>query len=145
MLHSFRWSSLLVVPLLFVVAVSGASAGSRDNAAAAPVKTAAAHILVNANGMTLYIFSKDTKGKSNCSAGCAKIWPPLTLAAGSTVPPKMTGVPGTFGEIMLAGGAAQLTYDGAPLYTFVNDKKPGDINGQGVAGVWWAVVVPGAM
>ena len=55
----------------------------------------------------------------------------------------MAGVAGTFGEIMLARGADQLTYDGAPLYTCANDKKPGDINGQGVAGVRWAVVAPG--
>lgn len=145
MVFSFRLSSLLLVPLLLVVVVSGASAGARNGAVAAPVKTAAAHILVDAKGMTLYVYAKDTKGKSNCTGQCATFWPPLVLAKGMTVPSKMAGVPGTFGEIMLAGGANQLTYDGAPLYTFANDKKPGDISGQGVAGVWWAVVVPGVM
>ena len=34
----------------------------------------------------------------------------------------------------------RLTYDGAPLYTFVKDKKPGDRTGQGAYGVWWVVV-----
>ncbi|HXT33958.1 MAG TPA: hypothetical protein VN837_00145 [Chloroflexota bacterium] len=38
-----------------------------------------------------------------------------------------------------------MTYDGAPLYTFANDKKPGDVNGEGVLGLWWAVVVGSGM
>jgi predicted lipoprotein with Yx(FWY)xxD motif len=142
MVHSFRLSSLLLAPLLLVVAVAGASAGTRSSATAAPVKTAAAHILVDAKGMTLYVYAKDTKGKSNCTGQCAQFWPPLLPAKGSKAPATMAGFAGTFGEITRAGGADQLTYDGAPLYTFANDKKPGDINGQGVAGLWWAVVVP---
>ncbi len=145
MAQSYRLLWLLAVPLLLIAAVSGVNAGTRSGAVAAPVKTAAAHILVNAQGMTLYVFAKDAKGKSTCTGQCAKFWPPVLLAKGVMAPAKMAGVPGTFGEIMLAGGGDQLTYDGAALYTFANDKKPGDINGQGVAGVWWAVVVPGAM
>ena len=38
-----------------------------------------------------------------------------------------------------------VTYDGAPLYRFVQDKKPGDMTGQGLdvaGGYWWVVVVP---
>ena len=47
---------------------------------------------------------------------------------------------------MRTGGAQQLTFDGAPLYTFVKDKKPGDMTGQGLdvaGGYWWAVAVAG--
>jgi predicted lipoprotein with Yx(FWY)xxD motif len=55
-------------------------------------------------------------------------------------PTTMPGIMGKFGVTMRAGAAQQLTYDGAPLYTFANDKKPGDINGQGIASTWWAVV-----
>jgi len=57
------------------------------------------------------------------------------------VPATMPGVKGTFGTTTRAGGVKQLTYDGAPLYTWIKDKKPGDMTGQGVEGIWWAVVV----
>lgn len=144
MRHSSRLFLLLALPALIAIVVLGARAGSTSGASMALVKTAPAHILVNAKGMTLYVFAKDTKGKSNCTGQCAAFWPPLLLAKGAMAPATIAGIPGKFGEIMLAGGKDQLTYDGAPLYTFAKDTKPGQINGQGVAGLWWAVVVPPA-
>jgi predicted lipoprotein with Yx(FWY)xxD motif len=80
--------------------------------------------------------------KVACTGQCLKFWPPLLLAKGATASSTMTGIPGTFGDIMLAGGKAQLTYDGSPLYTFLNDKKPGDVTGEGV-NTFWAIVVSG--
>jgi predicted lipoprotein with Yx(FWY)xxD motif len=56
----------------------------------------------------------------------------------------MPGVSGTFGTTMRKNGARQLTYDGAPLYTFVKDKDAEDRYGQGLdvaGGYWWLVVV----
>jgi predicted lipoprotein with Yx(FWY)xxD motif len=58
----------------------------------------------------------------------------------------MTGIPGKFGVTMRKNGAHQLTYDGAPLYTFAGDKDSGDTYGQGLfasGGFWWAVVAAG--
>jgi predicted lipoprotein with Yx(FWY)xxD motif len=56
----------------------------------------------------------------------------------------MPGIKGKFGVAVRTGGARQLTYDGAPLYLWFKDKKPGDMTGQGVRGVWWVVVAVGA-
>jgi predicted lipoprotein with Yx(FWY)xxD motif len=59
----------------------------------------------------------------------------------------MPGITGIFGVAMCTGGAQQLTFDGAPLYRFVKDKKPGDMTGQGLyaaGGYGWAVVVGAA-
>jgi predicted lipoprotein with Yx(FWY)xxD motif len=56
----------------------------------------------------------------------------------------MPGLTGTFGTTVRTNGKRQLTYDGAPLYRFVKDKKPGDMTGQGLdvaGGYWWLVVV----
>ncbi len=145
MRRSYRLVSLLVVPLLLALAVAGARAGTHSQAAMALVKTAPAHILVNAKGMTLYVFAKDTKGKSNCTGQCAKFWPAVMVPKGTMPPAHMAGIAGTFGEIMLPSGGGQLTFDGVPLYTFANDKKPGDMNGQGVINSWWIVVAPSAM
>ncbi len=88
-----------------------------------------AKIYTNANGMTLYTFDKDESGKSNCYDQCAANWPPLKAAAGAGAEGKWTVVERTDGTRMWA-------YEGHPLYTFVKDRKAGDVKGDGVNGVW---------
>jgi predicted lipoprotein with Yx(FWY)xxD motif len=131
--------------VLVITAASPALAGSRSTArASAPVKTTAAHILVNPKGRTLYIFASDSKDTSTCYDTCATYWPPVTVKQAST-PAKIGGIPGRFGVTTRTDGTKQLTYDGAPLYTFAGDKKKGDMKGQGViaSGNYWWVVVAG--
>ncbi len=79
--------------------------------------------------MTLYDFQKDQKGsgKSKCSGACAAAWPPLLTGAEAEA---MTGVQASMlGTIKRSDGTTQVTYAGWPLYTFVEDKKPGEDNG----------------
>jgi len=86
-------------------------------------------VLVNAEGMTLYYFQKDQKGsgKSKCEGACAEAWPPLTAAGGGEA---MGGVKSSLlGTIKRSDGSTQITYAGWPLYTFVEDRKPGEDNG----------------
>jgi len=90
-------------------------------------------ILTNANGMTLYVFAKDTAGTSACNAGCAANWPPLTATGTPTV---SSGVTGTVSVITRADGSSQVAYNGKPLYTYIKDTAPGQTTGQGVGGVW---------
>jgi len=95
--------------------------------------------LVGPDGMTLYIFTNDEPGVSNCSGGCADNWPPLTvegddLAAGD-------GVTGELAVIEREGGSMQVTYDGQPLYYWANDSAPGDATGHEVGGVWFVARV----
>lgn len=94
-------------------------------------------ILVDGNGMTLYLFTRDDENVSNCSGGCAVIWPPLTVEseAALTVPEGMDG----FGVITRDDGSLQVTYHGWPLYLWVQDQEPGDTTGHGVNDVWWVV------
>jgi predicted lipoprotein with Yx(FWY)xxD motif len=93
--------------------------------------------LVDAQGRTLYAFKADTGGKSVCNAGCDTTWPPLTvtgevkLAAGLDED--------DFKTITRDDGTTQVTDYGQPLYTYSGDTKPGDTNGDGVGGVWYAV------
>jgi plastocyanin len=111
------------------------------------VKTASAKVLVNAQGMTLYVFAPDKPNKSVCYSKCAAFWPPALVPKGTNVPATLPGITGKLGVAIRTGGARQLTFDGAPLYTFVNDKKPGDMTGQGLdvsGGYWWVVVTPRA-
>ena len=65
--------------------------------------------LVGANGMTLYIFTVDERGKSNCFGKCAEARPPLTVAEGST-PTAGPGIPGKLATIARTDGSPQVTY-----------------------------------
>jgi len=94
-------------------------------------------ILVGNNGMTLYIYTKDTANTSTCTGGCAKAWPPL-LTMGS--PTLGTGVDASLiGNATLADGTKIATYNKMPLYYWAKDTKPGDITGLGVGGVWFLI------
>jgi predicted lipoprotein with Yx(FWY)xxD motif/plastocyanin len=98
--------------------------------------------LTGANGKTLYVFHKDAPGRSACSGGCATNWPPFILAAGDSVSGG-PGVTGPFATLARDDGTTQVTYDGAPLYYFAGDAKPGDTNGEGVSGVWFVATPSG--
>jgi predicted lipoprotein with Yx(FWY)xxD motif len=91
--------------------------------------------LVGSNGMTLYTFLKDQSGVSNCLDQCAVNWPPLLLASGQTLL-NGDGITGQLGTIQRSDGSLQVTYNGLPLYFFINDLAPGDANGNGFNGVW---------
>jgi predicted lipoprotein with Yx(FWY)xxD motif len=86
-------------------------------------------MLVDANGMTLYIFDNDTAGVSNCMDDCVAKWPILDASAGGDAAEGWT-------IIDRADGAKQWAYDGKPLYLFAGDAAPGDITGDGKGGVW---------
>ena len=79
--------------------------------------------------MTLYTFDKDEPNKSNCNGDCAKNWPPLMAAANARPEGEWTIVERTDGTRMWA-------YDGKPLCLWMKDKKPGDVTGDAVGGVW---------
>ena len=121
------------------VAPSAAAGGATVEAA--DVGTAGTILVDGASGMTVYIFTKDTKdsGTSACTGGCLETWPALTVPAGGT-PTGGSGVTGTLGTITRADdGTLQVTYNGLPLYFFKNDQAPGDLNG---VYEFWETVAP---
>lgn len=95
------------------------------------------HMLVDALGMTLYVFTRDTPNVSNCVDACAVNWPPLIVSYG--VPTGAEGVGGRLGLVDRADGALQVTYDSQPLYLWVADQGPGDATGHGIGGNWFLV------
>lgn len=86
-------------------------------------------VLTDFNGMTLYIFDKDTAGVSNCYDTCAEKWPPLFADADAEAE-------GDFSVVQRTDGSAMWAYKGMPLYYWFEDMAPGDIKGDGVGGVW---------
>lgn len=88
-------------------------------------------LVAGSNRMTVYIFTMDVKdsGTSACTGECLANWPALTVPAGSS-PTGGSGVTGTLGTITRTDdGSLQVTYNGLPLYFFINDKAPGDATG----------------
>jgi predicted lipoprotein with Yx(FWY)xxD motif len=131
---------------VLAVAVSAAAASpGATSSRTATVKIAqrsVGKILVDSKGRTLYLFRKDSRNRSECFDLCADNWPPLRV---SGKPTGGKGVrKGLLGTIKRSDGKRQVTYNGHPLYRFVGDGGPGDVNGQGfnAFGARWYVVSP---
>jgi predicted lipoprotein with Yx(FWY)xxD motif len=98
------------------------------------------NILVNSQGRTVYLFTKDMASKSTCFGPCASIWMPLRASGKPTVAGGASA--SRAGTIARSDGKPQVTYNGHPLYLFQEDQKPGDTNGQDLTafgGSWHAL------
>ena len=97
-------------------------------------------VVVNSKGLTLYDFHKDKGTTSSCYGGCAAVWPPLTTEG---KPMGQMGVPTSkLGITKRKDGTTQVTFAGHPLYTYVEDSKPGEANGNDFSsfgGEWYAL------
>jgi predicted lipoprotein with Yx(FWY)xxD motif len=119
-----------------------ASSESGGSGAVVTASTAAdlGKVIVDSKGMTLYDFHKDKGGKPACYGACAKGWPPL-LTEGK--PQAGEGaMAAKLGMVERTDGTTQVTYAGHPLYTFIEDKKPGEANGNDVdafGAEWYAL------
>jgi predicted lipoprotein with Yx(FWY)xxD motif len=145
-------ASAAVIPLvaLAVAACGGggaATAATPTTSNGAPAIVGVANnslgsVLVNSQGRTLYLFKADVGAKSACSGACATAWPPLLAASKPTAGTGLTA--SKLGTITRSRGSRQVTYNGHPLYLFIKDKKPGDVNGQGVTafGAAWFALTP---
>lgn len=123
---------LLMTSLLITQVAFGDETTPSIPAPVSVVKVGDQSILADQAGMTLYIFDVDTDSQSQCYEDCAVAWPPMILKSEDEVA-------APFGESFRTDGARQLTYENHPLYYFQNDEKTGDINGDGLGGVWHIV------
>jgi predicted lipoprotein with Yx(FWY)xxD motif len=103
-------------------------------------ETSAGPILVNAEGMTLYAFLNDTEGESTCTGDCLANWPAAVIGEHDT----SVLDPALWTTVENPEAGAMLKVADWPLYTFAGDEAPGDVNGQGVGEVWYAVAPDGS-
>jgi len=125
---------------------SGGSMGSSGAAAGSGMisltSTSLGKVLTGPDGRTLYVFDPDTQsGNSTCYNQCAAAWPALELNGKPSVGQGLDA--SKFGESQRKDGSMQVTYNKWPLYYFVKDAKAGDVNGEGVGGIWWAINAAG--
>src|SRR5262245_18355426 len=137
----------LIVPVILVVAVAAlvgalAARSMNDSHKQAVVKTrmvSGKKLLVNRRGLTLYHLSVERKGHFICTtSACLAEWHALVVKKGTTP----TGVK-SLGTVRRPDGRLQVAYKGGPLYTFDEDHKPRDVNGNGFrdVGTWHFVTV----
>jgi len=134
-------------------AASTPSASTPGNAASSPstaatpggvlgeATTSLGPVLVDSAGLTVYLLTADSPGRSTCSAECLEYWPVVPAPAG-TAAAKVQGISAPVSVTKATSGASMVTAGGWPLYTFTKDKAPGDVTGQGVktfGGTWYAV------
>jgi predicted lipoprotein with Yx(FWY)xxD motif len=105
--------------------------------------TSLGKVLVSPSGLTMYGLMNDTKTNSTCVGACARVWPPVIVDKGWTVAPGLDR--SLFSTILRTDGTRQLVAGRWPLYTFSGDAKPGDVNGEGSGGVWFAVGATGKL
>jgi predicted lipoprotein with Yx(FWY)xxD motif len=116
------------VPVTGEATVNVATVGTHDS------------VLVNGDGKPLYVFSKDTGTTSACTGDCTSEWIPLATQGS---PVAGTGVDATLlGTITRDDVTMQVTYNGHPLYTFVDDTGSDNAAGQGMQdnGATWTLI-----
>ena len=106
-------------------------------------------ILVDARGLTLYLFDWDTDagGKSQCNDDpvyhCSQAWPPLLTLGEPRAGKGATS--SLLGTQERDDGTIQVTYNDHPVYYFAGydasppDTSPGDVYGQGFINEWWVL------
>lgn len=113
-----------------------ASYGNNEVSEEAPLKVTTlsdGRKILSKDGLTVYTFDNDLSSESSCYDACAKAWPPVLAVAGEALGQEM-------GLTTRKDGTQQLTYDGAPIYFFAGDGVEGDINGDGLGGVWHIIL-----
>jgi predicted lipoprotein with Yx(FWY)xxD motif len=149
----FRYLAAVAAIGAVSLAACGSGGSSSSNAAAIPTapvatitragvavnsgNTSLGAVLTSPSGLTMYGLMNDTKTHSTCTGACAMTWPPVLVGKGWTAAPGLDR--SEFSTIVRADGTRQLVAGNWPLYTYSGDARPGDVNGEGAGGVWFAV------
>ena len=138
-----KFVGLVTLVAAVALAATAAVASTNTSSSISLRTTNVGKVLVAANGRTLYLFTADKSKQSACYGQCAIYWPPLIAqkpTAGAGLKASLLGT------TKRRDGKLQVAYGGHPLYLFAQDKKAGNVNGQGFVhfgGAWWVVSAAG--
>lgn len=141
-----RNRSLLILVAAAVLAIALAACGGEDDNSSSTEASSTAStvggstvsvqsingndVLVDADGNALYTNDMDTASTIACTGECSTIWVPLTAPRGGQPSSDDSSVNGNLGTVDRPDGTSQVTFDGKPLYSFVQDS-PGQATGDG--------------
>ena len=143
-----------VVITLFVAAcgssssTSGSTPSSSDSSTSGSsgavlgvASTSLGQVLVDGQGLTVYMLTADSPDHSSCSSDCLAYWPLVAAPNGGSVP-SISGISAHLGVTQATSGQSMVAANGWPLYTYASDEAPGDVEGQGVqtfGGTWYVL------
>lgn len=136
-----RWPLLIVsiLTLTFAGAAFAASLTIKQN------NSALGKIVVNSKGLTLYHNTKEIKGLIKCKGSCTSVWPPLIVNKGTKLVAGSGIKTSALSKIKRPDGRFQVTYYHKPLYRYFGDTKSGNIRGEGLGGIWFALKTNGSL
>ncbi len=130
---SKRIATVTIVVVALVAAGAAFAAALSTGTKVTLHSTNRGKVLATSTGRTLYLYTGDTKNKSNCTGSCAASWPPLMTkgkpVAGMGVKKSLLGT-------AKRGAKLQVSYNGHPLYTWTGDSKAGQATGEGLNGFY---------
>jgi predicted lipoprotein with Yx(FWY)xxD motif len=146
---------LLALAAILLAAACGGGDGSGNDAAAdsdlAQVTVSVStvdgvgEVLVDADGAALYASDVEADGTVLCTEACAEVWEPLVV---SGEPAGGDGLDASLDVVARPEGTQQVTFDGRPLYSFIEDSTPGTVTGNGLSDTFadqsftWHVATP---
>jgi predicted lipoprotein with Yx(FWY)xxD motif len=144
-------ASILAV-FAIALSVPGGTIANAANAPSIAVQSSDTYgdFLADGSGRPLYLFSTDKQGagyatpSSSCSGKCAAAWPPFEVSATPTAGDGAKAE--LIGTMTRSDGKMQATYNGWPLYTFINDKAGAEPKGEAIhafGGDWYLVTPEG--
>ncbi len=105
------------------------------------VDTTLGKVVADSKGMVLYEYVPDGSAtESKVPAGVLAAWPPVVADGVPTLGPGLSAKSSTGAQ---PNGEDWVMYNGHLLYGFTGDTKPGDVNGNGVGSIWYALTAAG--
>ncbi len=120
---------LATLTLVLAALANGAVADSHGNAYVHSREYKGVVYLMYQDHMSLYTYDKDKNGVSTCYDACAENWLPALLEKGTPLGENYT-------LIKRKDGTMQAAFRSQPLYLSSEDWNVGDMNGDGIDGVW---------
>lgn len=96
-------------------------------------------ILFDSEDQAIYLFTRESSDRSECYGACAEAWPPVLTEGEPKAGRGAKG--GLLGTTERRDGTTQVTYNGHPLYYYVDDG-PNQVLCQDVeefGGIWYVV------
>ena len=105
------------------------------------VNTPLGKVVADSAGKVLYLYVPDgTATVSTVPAGVLAVWPPVQATGVPTLGPGLTAKSSTGAQ---PNGQQWVLYNGHLLYSYTGDTKAGDVNGNAIGNVWYAVTASG--